>query len=345
MEYCVPEENITDRIVLAVDAMGGDAAPGCVIDGVRQFLLEHDDTDIRLFGKKELLQPLTEGLRAEIIDCADAISMEEEPMMAVRRKPDSSLLRGLKDVKAGLADAFVSAGSTGALMLGSMVTLRMIRGIERPALAPVLPGLNGRFLLIDSGANADCRPEYLCRFGLMGSVYMRTAEGMEHPKVGLVNIGTEEEKGSKLYKEAHALMKQQNVYEFAGNLEARDVQLGDIQVAVTDGFTGNIILKYAEGFAKVLLKTIKNEIMSTTRGKLGGLLLKPAFANIKKQLNTDEYGGAPLLGVDGVVVKAHGSSGGYAIFKALEQARRMVESHMVQALKQGLEETCKEEVK
>lgn len=327
---------------MAVDAMGGDAAPGCVIDGIKLYLQHYGDTEIRLFGREEEVRPLLDGVRAELINCPEVIGMEEEPMMAVRRKGNSSMIEGLKDVKAGNADAFVCAGSTGALMLGSMVTLRMIPGIQRPALAPILPGLNGKFLLIDSGANADCQPAYLCQFGLMGSVYMRTAEGMTDPKVGLVNIGVEEDKGNKLFKDARKLMSEQTQYRFCGNLEARDIQLGDVQVAVTDGFTGNVILKYAEGFAKVLLKTIKNEIMSTTRGKLGGLLLKPAFANIRTQLNTDEYGGAPLLGVDGVVVKAHGSSGGYAFFKAMEQARRMVLSGMVPALKQGLENSIKE---
>ena len=200
------------------------------------------------------------------------------------------------------AQAFVSAGSTGALFLGGMVTLRMLPGISRPALAAVLPGLNAPFMLLDCGANADCQPEYLKQFGLMGSVYMDRVMNVKEPKVGLVNIGAEEEKGSKLYKEAHQLMKAQKVYTFCGNVEARDIQLGDAQVVVADGFTGNVILKYAEGLSSALFKMIKTEIMSTTRGKLGGLMLKPAFGSVKTRMNKDEYGGAPLLGVNGCVV-------------------------------------------
>ena len=330
-----------ERVVLSVDAMGGDNAPECVLEGISGFLDEFEDTDIRLFGRSEKINAWYETLsekqiRVTLMDAPDVITMEDEPMLAVRRKGDSSLMLGLKDVKAGLSNGFVSAGSTGALMLGSMVTLRCIKGISRPALAPVMPGLEAPFLLLDTGANADCQSEYLNLFGLMGSVYMNKVMGVPNPRVGLVNIGTEEEKGSKLYKEAHALMKNQTAYTFAGNLEARDIQYGKMDVAVADGFTGNVILKYAEGFAKCMLKTLKTEIMSTTKGKIGGLLLKPAFANVKKQLNADEYGGAPLLGIDGVVVKAHGSSNGYAFGKALAQARKMVLGNVVDTLKQGL---------
>ena len=329
--------------MLAADAMGGDNAPGCVIDGVKEFLSAVPDTDIRLFGPKSELEGLlgSESMssgRVAVVDASDVITMHDEPMMAVRRKTSSSLMMGLKDVAQGNARAFVSAGSTGALFLGAMVTLRMLPGISRPALAPVIPGLNAPFMLIDCGANADCQPEYLKQFGLMGSVYMNRVMNVSIPKVGLVNIGAEEEKGSKLYKEAYQLMKAQKVYRFVGNVEARDIQLGDADVVVADGFTGNVILKYAEGLSSALFKMIKTEIMSTPRGKLGGLMLKPAFSSVKKRMNKDEYGGAPLLGVNGCVVKAHGSSNGYAFFKALEQARNMVKSDLVGTLRKGLEQ-------
>ena len=331
------------QTVLAVDAMGGDNAPGCVIEGVKMYLEAHAQSCVRLFGPAQTLEPLLGSFgalrpRVSVCDAPEVIGTEDEPMLAVRRKQNSSLVLGLKDVKAGASHAFVSAGSTGALFLGGMVVLRLLEGVSRPALAPVLPGLNGSFLLIDSGANADCQPGYLNQFGLMGSVYMNRVEGVKKPKVGLINIGVESEKGNKLYKEAHALMSAQKQYAFAGNLEARDIPNGDVQVAVCDGFTGNVVLKYTEGFAKFMLKTIKGEMMSSLRGKIGGLLLKGSFANIKKRLSSDEYGGAPLLGVDGAVVKAHGSSGGYAFFKALEQAERMVTSGMTDTLRQGLRE-------
>ena len=321
-------------MVIAVDAMGGDNAPGCVIEGVRQYLAVHGEDTIRLFGKKELLTDLPE--RVEVINCPEVITMNDEPMLAIRRKQDSSLVMGLKDVKDGASRAFVSAGSTGALFLGGMVILRMLKGISRPALAPVLPGTKNPFVLLDSGANADCQPEYLNQFGLMGSAYMKSVFGVESPRVGLVNIGIEPEKGAKLYKDAYQLMNAQTAYRFGGNCEAREIQKGEFDVVVADGFTGNVILKYAEGFAACLLGTIKGEVMKTLRGKLGGLLLKPAFKNIKKQMNTDEYGGAPLIGVNGVVVKAHGSSKGYAFYRALEQARMMAQNDLVGKIQEGL---------
>ncbi|MBR5380269.1 MAG: phosphate acyltransferase PlsX [Clostridia bacterium] len=329
--------------MLAADAMGGDNAPGCVIDGIKEFLADVPDADIRLFGPKAELENLLgadtlKSGRVQVVDAPDVITMHDEPMMAVRRKTASSLVMGLKDVAAQNAQAFVSAGSTGALFLGGMVTLRMLPGISRPALAAVLPGLNAPFMLLDCGANADCQPEYLKQFGLMGSVYMDRVMNVKEPKVGLVNIGAEEEKGSKLYKEAHQLMKAQKVYTFCGNVEARDIQLGDAQVVVADGFTGNVILKYAEGLSSALFKMIKTEIMSTTRGKLGGLMLKPAFSSVKTRMNKDEYGGAPLLGVNGCVVKAHGSSNAYAFRKALEQAVKMVRNDLVGTLRKGLEQ-------
>ena len=327
-------------MIIALDAMGGDNAPQSVVDGCKQYLKENPGDRVRLFGKAEVVAPLIEGSEnIELIDCPEVIDMEEEPMLAVRRKQNSSLMRGLKDVKEGASAAFVSAGSTGALFLGSMVTLRLLKGIPRPALAPVLPGTKGPFLLIDSGANADCQPEYLEKFGLMGAAYMSAVMGVKNPRVGLVNIGVEDVKGSKLYRDAFGLMKAQGAYNFAGNCEAREIQKGEFDVVVADGFTGNVILKYAEGFAGCLMHEIKAEVMSSLRGKLGGLLLKPAFANIKRKLNTEEYGGAPLVGVNGVVVKAHGSSGAYAIKRTLEQAHLMVEGGLTDKIRQGLETT------
>ncbi len=331
---------LTDKIVIAVDAMGGDNAPDCVIEGIKTYLSEAKDAAVRLYGPEAELKPKLSDLgdRVTLIDAPEVITMHDEPMLAVRRKGNSSLMQAITAVKNGEAQAVVSAGSTGAVFLGGMVTLRMLRGIARPALAPVLPGLNAPFMLIDCGANADCQPEYLKQFGLMGSAYMHAVMGVEEPKVGLVNIGAEEEKGSKLYKEAHKLMAGQSAYRFVGNVEAREIQTGDADVIVSDGFTGNVILKYAEGLSTALFKMIRDEITASLRGKLGGLMLKPAFQTIKTRMNKDEYGGAPLLGVNGVVVKAHGSSNGYAFSKALSQAEKMVRGGMVDALRQGLEQ-------
>ncbi len=340
MVYCT-EVLLTDKLILAVDAMGGDNAPDCVIEGIAQFLKEFSDTDLLLFGNENRLRPMLkslDGFQARVTLCpaTEEITMHDEPMLAVRRKQDSSLVQGLKAVKDGKARGFVSAGSTGAIFLGSMITLKMQKGISRPAIGAVFPGLKNPFLLMDCGANADCQPDYLRQFGLMGSVYMQKVLGVSQPRVALVNIGAEEEKGSKLYKEAHQLMKAQNAFRFTGNIEAREIQTGDADVVFADGFTGNIILKYAEGLTKSLFSVIKAEVRKTLRGKLGGLMLKPSFHTVKQSMNADQYGGAPLLGVNGVVVKAHGSSSGYAFGKALEQARKMVLSGVVEALSAGL---------
>ena len=340
MVHCV-EVLFTDKMLLAVDAMGGDNAPECVLEGVSLFLKEFEDTDILLFGSEEKLKPLWDGLgeirsRVTLCPTGEEISMHDEPMMAVRRKQDSSLVQGLKAVKDGRAQGFVSAGSTGAIFLGGMITLKMQKGISRPAIGAIFPGVKNPFLLMDCGANADCQPDYLRQFGLMGSVYMQKVLGVDKPRVALVNIGAEEEKGSKLYKEAHQLMKVQSAYHFTGNIEAREIQTGDADVVVCDGFTGNIILKYAEGLTHSLFTVIRTEVKKTLRGKVGGLMLKPSFQTVRQSMNPDRYGGAPLLGVNGVVVKAHGSSNGYAFGKALEQARKMVFSRVVEALGEGL---------
>ena len=324
-----------------MDAMGGDNAPDCVMEGLGLFLKAFADTDILLFGDEaRLTAPLAalgeSASRVTLCPTTEEITMHDEPMMAVRRKTDSSLVQGLRAVKDGRAQGFVSAGSTGAIFLGSMITLKMLKGISRPALGAIFPGVNNPFLLMDCGANADCQPEYLRQFGLMGSVYMQKVLGVQKPRVALTNIGAEEEKGSKLYKDAHQLMKAQKVYHFTGNIEARDIQTGDADVVVTDGFTGNTILKYAEGLTRSLFTVIKTEVKKTLRGKIGGLLLKPAFHAVKQTMNPDQYGGAPLLGVNGTVVKAHGSSNGYAFSKALEQARKMILSGVTQTLSEGL---------
>ena len=329
------------KYVIAVDAMGGDNAPDAVIDGCAQALREMSDVSVRLFGQREKVEPLLSRLsdvsdRVELIDCPEVITMHDEPMLAVRRKRNSSMVMGLMDVKEDRAQAFVSAGSTGALFLGGMAYVRMMRGLDRPALGTVIPGLKKPFLLLDSGANADCQPKYLTQFGLMGSVYMNKQMGVEAPRVGLVNIGAEEEKGSRLYKEAYRMMKAQTVYCFGGNCEARDIQTGDFDVVVCDGFTGNVILKYAEGLTSVLFKKMKQTFLSSLRGKLGALLLKPSFTRIKAYMNADEYGGALLMGLEGVVVKAHGSSGAYAFGRALVQARKMAEENVVESIREGL---------
>lgn len=322
------------QIIVAVDAMGGDNAPGAVVEGSLMALREMPDLKIMLCGPTDTLKPLLNEAgdlmaRIEIREAPDVIGMHEAPALAIRRKTNSSMVVALMAVKNGEAQAALSAGSTGALLAGGMLRLGRIKGIDRPALAPVLPGRKNPFLLIDAGANVDCQSEYLRQFGLMGSIYMEKVMGVQNPRVGLLNIGAESEKGSRLYKEAHQLMAGQNVYHFTGNIEARDVPSGDADVVVADGFDGNIILKYTEGLASSLVGMLKDEMMSSTRSKVGALLLKPALRAFKKRMDYEEYGGAPLLGVTGAVIKAHGSSNAAAFKNAFRQAHKMVSGDVV----------------
>lgn len=329
------------QYVIALDAMGGDHAPDAIVEGAIRALRKYKDVKILLTGPEEKLKSLTAGAadvqdRLEIINASEVIGMDESPMMAVRKKKDSSLVVAMNAVREGRAGAVVSAGSTGAVLAGGMFKIGRIQGIERPALAPVLPGLKKNFMLIDSGANVDCQPRYLLQFGLMGSVYMKNVLDVADPQVGLVNIGVEAEKGNKLTKETYALMQQQNGYCFAGNCEARDVFTGDFDVVVADGFDGNVILKHTEGLAKALFTMIKEELMSSLGTKIGAMLAKPAFRKVKKRMDYNAVGGAPLLGVNGAVVKAHGSSGAEAIENAILQARRMLEGDIVGKICEGL---------
>ena len=327
--------------VIALDAMGGDHAPDAIVEGAVRALRKYDDIRILLAGPEEKLQALTASAgdvkdRIEIVNATQVIEMDEAPMMAVRAKKDSSLVVAMNAVREGRAGAVVSAGSTGALLAGGMFKIGRIAGIERPALAPVLPGLKKNFMLIDSGANVDCQPRYLLQFGLMGNVYMKSVLDVKDPQVGLVNIGAEAEKGNKLTKETYAMMQQQSGYSFAGNCEARDIFTGNYDVVVADGFDGNIILKHTEGLAKALFTMIKEELMASLGTKIGAMLAKPAFRKVKRRMDYNAVGGAPLLGVNGAVVKAHGSSGAEAIENAIRQARRMLEGDVVGKIREGL---------
>ncbi len=330
------------QYVIALDAMGGDQAPGAIVEGALRALKKYEDIDILLAGPREQLEKLTAGApevakRIDFLNASQVIEMDEAPMLAVRTKKDSSMVVAMNAVKEGRAGAVVSAGSTGAILACGMFRIGRIPGLERPALAPVLPGLKKRFMLIDSGANVDCQSRYLLQFGLMGAVYMKNVLDVPDPRVGLVNIGSEAEKGNKLTKETFELMQRQKGYHFAGNCEARDVFTGDYDVVVADGFDGNIILKHTEGLAKALFAMLQQELMGNgLRCKLGALLAKPAFRTVKRRLDYNSVGGAPLLGVNGAVVKAHGSSGAEAIENAIAQARRMLEGDVVGKIRAGL---------
>ncbi len=323
------------QYVISVDAMGGDNAPAAIVAGAQAAVRTFGDIRLLLCGKREALEGAA-GERISIIDAREVIEMEESPMIAVRKKTDSSLVRALMEVREGRAQAAVSAGSTGALLAGGMFKVGRIPGIDRPALAPVIPGLKGPVLLLDVGANVDCQPKFLNQFGLMGAAYMTGVLGIENPKVGLANIGTEEEKGNKLAKETHALMKNQTSYNFVGNVEAREIISGETQVVVFDGFDGNLILKYTEGLASAMSKMLKEELLRDARSKFGALFLKPALKRFKSRMDYREHGGAPLLGVDGALIKAHGSSDARAIETAIGQARNMIKNDVVGKIRAGV---------
>lgn len=310
-------------MIIAVDGMGGDFAPKSVVEGCIMALDEFD-ADIVITGKEEELKReltnynYTRG-RIQLVDAREVIDTNEAPVMAIRKKKDSSLVKAIKLVKDKKADAVVSAGSTGAFMAGSTLILGRIKGIDRVALAPILPGKNGTFMVVDAGANVDCKPQYLVQFALMGKLYVENILNIKNPSVGLVNIGVEAEKGNELTKNAYNMLKDTEL-NFIGNVEPRDASNGDVNILVCDGFVGNTILKMYEGVGMNLFKMIKDEILKSNRNKLGALLLKPMFKDLKKKFDYTEYGGVCFLGANGICVKAHGSSNSKAFKNAIGNA-------------------------
>lgn len=319
-----------------VDAMGGDYAPEAPCAGVIEALRKYPDLEVTLAGVLPEIEPFLKDCddvrsRITLVDAPEIITNHESPVMGVRSKTNSATVKGMLAVRNGEADGFVSAGSTGAVLAGGMFRLGRIPGIERPALAPLMPNGKGHFLLIDCGANVDCKPDYLVQFGLMGHAYMKGVMGLDNPRVGLINIGAEAEKGNELVKATYPLMEQAS-YNFVGNVEARDITADVADVLVADGFSGNLVLKFMEGVAGTLMGIIKKEMMADFRGKLGGLIAKPAFRRVKKVMDYSEVGGAPLLGVQGAVVKAHGSSNGHAFACAIGQVIKMVNGKVVETI-------------
>lgn len=298
---------------VALDAMGGDNAPAEIVKGAVDALSREKSLYLFLVGredavKSELSKYDYDKERLEIVPASEVIEMAEPPVNAIRRKKDSSIVVGMKLVREGKADAFVSAGSTGAVLVGGQVIVGRIKGVERLPLAPLFPTENGVSLLIDCGANVDARPSHLVQFAKMGSIYMEHVVGVKDPKVGIVNIGAEEEKGNALVKETFPLLKAEKSIHFIGSVEARDIPRGTADVIVCEAFAGNIILKLFEGVGKTLISEVKKGMMSSFRSKIGALLVKPALKSTLKKFDTAEYGGAPLLGLNGLVVKTHGSS-------------------------------------
>ena len=304
---------MSETVRIAMDAMGGDNAPGEIIAGVIDALKEADDVIVYLVGKEdviasELSKYSYDEKRIEVVHASEVIEMAEPPVMAVRRKKDSSIVKALHLVKDGTCDAFVSAGSSGAILVGGQLIVGRIPGVERAPLAPIIPTEKGASLLIDCGANVDARAEQLVQFARMGSIYAENALGVDKPRVGIVNIGAEEEKGNALVKETIPLLKECDDINFTGCVESRDIPFGAADVIVCEAFTGNAILKLYEGEATFILKALKRAMLSNMRSKLGALLLKPALKEVLKDFDVKQYGGAPLLGLKGLVVKTHGSA-------------------------------------
>ncbi|HBV96495.1 MAG: phosphate acyltransferase [Peptococcaceae bacterium BICA1-7] len=322
---------------IVVDAMGGDHAPGEIVTGALQASL--DGIEIILVGDRDSITSAMAGQKhgqVEIVHTTETISMGEHPANAVRRKKDSSIVKSVQMVKEGTASGFVSAGSTGAVMAASLLGLGRIRGIDRPAIASVFPTLGGGTVLLDVGANVESRPKNLLQFGIMGYLYAQKILGFKEPTVGLLNVGEEESKGNDLTREAFPLLIEAGI-NFKGNVEGRDLFNGSVNVIVCDGFVGNIVLKAGEGLAMSLMSMMKEEISRNWVSRVGAALTLSAMREVRKRVDYAEYGGAPLLGVNGVVIVCHGSSTALAIRNALRVAAGAVNSGLVGSIRENIE--------
>ncbi len=302
-----------ETVRVVVDAMGGDNAPQEIVKGAVEAVNQDPEIHVILTGQQEAVDAELKKYtydpdQIEVVDCPEVIEMAEPPVNAIRTKKQSSIVVGMKMVHSGDADAFVSAGSTGAILVGGQTIVGRIKGIERTPTAPLIPTENGFALLIDSGANVDARPSHLVQFAQMGSIYMENVIGIPSPKVAILNIGTEEEKGNALVKETFPLLKELDGINFIGSIEAREIPHGQADVIVCDAFAGNIVLKLYEGVADTLIRKIKEGMMTNLRSKIGGALVRPALKETLKAFDASQYGGAPLLGCNGLVVKTHGSA-------------------------------------
>jgi phosphate acyltransferase len=321
---------------IAIDAMGGDHAPRAQTEAVLQAAAEWPDTQFVLVGRTEAITPFHSDRvpsNVSIEEATEVIEADEEPVRAVRRKTASSMVVAGRMVKEGSADAMISAGNTGALMATGLLVVGRLPGIDRPGLAPMLPTLdNVGVLALDLGANMDAKPENLLQYAMMGSLYRQKTHGMSKPRVGLLNVGTEAAKGNELTKAAFKLLENAPIY-FVGNVESRDVLDGACDVLVCDGFSGNVMLKAIEGVADIIFKVLRQEMTASWKSKLAAAMLKPSFRRVKQKLDYNEYNGAPLLGLNGLVVKGHGSSDVRAMMTAIRQTRTALTGGLVSAIK------------
>lgn len=328
-------------VKVVLDAMGGDHAPAEPVKAAVEAVNENPSIFVFLTGQEEVLNKELAKYtypkdRLEVVHASEIIETGEPPAKAIQTKKDSSLVKGLRMVREGQADAFVSAGSTGAVLVGGQVIVRKVPGVERAPLAPLIPTEKGFSLLIDCGANVDARSSHLVQFAVMGTIYMKHVIGKENPTVGLVNIGAEEEKGNALSKETYQILKETEGINFIGNVEARDIPAGAADIIVTEAFTGNVILKLYEGLADTLIKKIKQGLMSSLKSKIGALLIKPALKKTLKSFDASGYGGAPLLGLRGLVVKTHGSAKSVEIKNSIFQCVKFTEQNLPGLISENL---------
>ena len=328
-------------IKVAVDAMGGDYAPVEIVKGAVEAVSKKEQVSVILVGQEDKIQKELGNYsypedRVSIVHASEVIETEEPPVNAIRKKKDSSIVVGMNLVKGQEADAFVSAGSSGAILVGGQVIVGRIRGVERPPLAPLIPTEKGVSLLIDCGANVDARPSHLVQFARMGSIYMEHVIGMKHPRVAIVNIGAEEEKGNALVKETFPLLKACTDINFIGSIEAREIPHGGADVIVSEAFVGNVILKLYEGVGATMLSMVKAGLMTSLRSKIGALLVKPALKETMKAFDASQYGGAPLLGLKGLVVKTHGNSKSVEICNSIIQCVTFKEQEINEKIKESL---------
>lgn len=322
---------------IIVDTMGGDNSIEATVKGSIE-ATEELDLEVVLVGKKDLIKKELNknnyaGDKIEIIHAEDIITNEDSPTLAIRRKKESSMVVGFNKLREGYGAGLISTGNTGALLSGGLFIIKRIEGVDRAALSSMYPNKQGMSLLLDLGANMDCKPEYLQQFGIMGSIYSEKVLGINSPKVGLINVGTEKEKGNLLVKEAYDLLMDSDI-NFYGNIEARDISKGIADVMVCDGFVGNVILKSTEGLANLFFSTLKEEFTGSFSSKLGALMLKPQLKSIKERFDYREYGGAPLLGIKKPVIKAHGSSDAFAIKNAIKQAKIFIEGKVIEKIEE-----------
>lgn len=328
-------------IKIAVDAMGGDNAPSEIVKGAVEAVNERKDVIVCLTGqeavvKKELEKYTYNKEQIEVVNASEVIETGEPPVNAIRKKKDSSIVVGMNLVKNGEADGFVSAGSSGAVLVGGQVIVGRIKGVERPPLAPLIPTEKGVSLLIDCGANVDARPSHLVQFAQMGSIYMEHVMGVKNPRVAIVNIGAEEEKGNALVKETFPLLKECPGINFIGSIEAREIPHGQADVIVCEAFVGNVILKLYEGVGGTMMSMIKQGMMSSLRSKIGALLVKPALKSTLKSFDASQYGGAPLLGLKGLVVKTHGNSKANEVKNSIIQCISFKEQAINEKIRESL---------